>query len=224
MYHRYTDVIIFTDRKDGGKQLVSKLENYKDREGVLVLALPRGGVVIGYEVAYHLNCPLDVIIVRKLGAPENSELAIGAISETGTVILNESVISSYGVQNEYITDEILRQKVIIEKRVNMYRKGKRISDLKRKIIILVDDGAATGATLKVAISTLKTEDIEKLIVAIPVAPPDAVDDLRSMVDELVCLSIPYEFFAVGQYYQNFEQITDNEVVEILEKSRLKIYD
>ena len=215
MYNRYTDGLIFTDRRDGGRQLASKLEIYKDMEGVLVLALPRGGVVIGYEVASYLNCPLDVIIVMKLGLPGRSELAIGAISETGIVVLNKDVISSYGIQNEYIMDEILRQDEIIEKRVNMYRKGERISDLKGKIVILVDDGAATGATMKVAISTLKAEDIKKLIVAIPVAPPDTAEELRPMVDELICLNMPYEFLAVGEYYQNFEQITDKEVVEIL---------
>ena len=119
---------IFKDRRDAGEQLASKLEDYKDREGVLVLALPRGGVVTGYEVASYLNCPLDVIIIRKLGFPGQPELAIGAVSETSTVVLNESIISAYGVSEEYIQEEISRQKAVIGKRVNLYRKGQRIPD------------------------------------------------------------------------------------------------
>ncbi len=212
---------IFKDRKDGGEQLASRLEDYKDREGVLVLALPRGGVVTGYEVASYLNCPLDVIIIRKLGFPGQSELAIGAVSETGAAVLNESIISAYGVSEEYIQEEISRQKAVIEKRVNLYRKGQGIPDLKGKTIILLDDGAATGATMKAAISTLNVEGIEKLIVALPVAPPETAEELRQMADELICLETPAYFMAVGSYYQDFTQVTDEDVVEILERSRSK---
>jgi len=212
-------VMVFNDRKEGGAQLALKLTDYEDREGVLVLALPRGGVVTGYEVSSHLKCPLDVLIIRKLGFPGQPELAIGAVSETGTVVLNEHIISSYGVPEEYIQEEISRQKVVIKRRVDLYRKGQGIPDLKGKIIILLDDGAATGATMKVAISTLKVEGIEKLIVALPVAPPETAEELRQMADELICLETPSDFMAVGAYYQDFTQVTDEDVVKILERSK-----
>ncbi len=210
---------VFRDRKEGGAHLALKLTNYEDREGVLVLALPRGGVVTGYEVSSHLKCPLDVVIIRKLGFPEQPELAVGAVSETGTVVLNESIISTYGVPEEYIQGEISRQKVVIKRRVDLYRKGQGIPDLKGKIIILLDDGAATGATMKAAISTLKVEGVEKLIVALPVAPPETAEELRQMADELICLETPSDFMAVGSYYQDFTQVTDEDVVKILERSK-----
>ena len=217
----YPELRIFKDRRDGGVQLASRLKDYKDREGVLVLALPRGGVVTGYQVASYLNRPLDVIIIRKLGFPGQPELAIGAISEMGTIFLNKSLISAYGVPEEYIEGEISSQKVVIERRVILYRKGQGLPDLKGKIILLVDDGAATGATMKVAISTLKVGGIEKLIVALPVAPPETAEELRRMADELICLETPDDFMAVGSYYQDFAQVTDEDVVEILERLKLK---
>jgi putative phosphoribosyl transferase len=210
---------IFKDRKEAGVQLAHRLKDYKDREGALVLALPRGGVVTGYEVASYLNCPLDVIIIRKLGFPGQPELAIGAVSETGTVVLNESIISACGVPEDYIQKEISKQKAVIERRVNLYRKGQGIPDLKGKIIILVDDGVATGATMKAAISTLKKESIERLIAALPVAPPETAGELRQMADELICLETPDDFTAVGSYYHDFTQVTDEDVVEILERSK-----
>jgi putative phosphoribosyl transferase len=213
------DLGIFKDRRDAGLELASALKDYKGREGVIVLALPRGGVVTGYEVTSYLHCPLDIIIIRKLGFPGQSELAIGAVSETGAVFLNESIISSGGVSEEYISNEISRQQAEIERRVNLYRKGQGIPDLKGKIIILVDDGVATGATMKAAISTLKSEGIEKLIAALPVAPPETAGGLRQMVDEFICLETPYYLMAVGSFYQDFTQVSDAEVVEILEKSR-----
>lgn len=217
---KLSDPRIFKDRKEAGAELALRLKDYKGKENVLVLALPRGGVVTGYEVASYLKCPLDVVIVRKLGFPGQPELAIGAVSETGTVVLNESIISGYGVAEEYIKEEISKQKAVIEKRVKLYRKGKGLPQLKGKLIILVDDGAATGATAKAAVSTLKMEGIKKLIVALPVAPPDTAEELGSMADELICLETPYDFMAVGAFYEEFAQVSDEEVVKILEESRL----
>ena len=176
-------------------------------------------MVTGDEIASYLNCPLDIIIIRKLGFPGQQELAIGAVSETGAVVLNETVISSGGVSGQYINSEITRQKAEIKRRVNLYRKGHGIPELKGKTIILVDDGVATGATMKAAISTLSTEGISKLIVALPVAPPETADELRRMADEFICLETPSYFMAVGAFYQDFTQVTDEEVVKILEKSR-----
>ncbi|MCX9012035.1 MAG: alpha/beta fold hydrolase [Candidatus Methanoperedens sp.] len=214
-------VKIFKDRKEAGAELALRLKDYKDKAGVMVLALPRGGVVTGYEIASYLNSPLDVLIIRKLGFPGQPELAIGAVSETGAVVLNEDIISAYGITQDYIQGEISRQREIIEKRIELYRKGQRLPDLTGKTIILVDDGAATGATAKAAVLTLKAENIGKLIVALPVAPPGTAEELRRMADELICLETPYDFMAVGSYYRDFTQVTDEEVVEILERARAR---
>lgn len=209
--------MIYKDRKDAGIQLASSLTKYKDREDVLVLALPRGGVVIGYEVAKALNCLLDIIIIRKIGFPGQSELAIGAVSETGAVVLNEDIISTYTVSKEYIEEEISRQKKEISRRITLYRGGKGIPLLDGKIIILVDDGVATGATIKAAISTLKKEKIVRLVAALPVSSKDAEEEIKKTVDEWVCPETPVDFAAVGNYYQDFTQVSDEEVVELLKQ-------
>lgn len=209
---------IFRDRQDAGIQLADRLKGYKHSGEAIVLALPRGGVVTGFEIAKVLDLPMDVLIVRKIGFPGQSEFGIGAVSETGTVVLNSAIISSYGVEDEYIQLEIARQKEEVERRLRIYRKGKRILDLEGKKIILVDDGVATGATLKAAISALKKEKIKGLIAAIPVSPPETAEELKGMVDELICLNTPADFMAVGNYYDDFQQVPDETVVEMLEKS------
>ena len=209
---------MFNDRREAGNQLASRLREYKDQLGVLVLALPRGGVATGYEIACSLNVPLDIVIVRKLGFPGEPELGIGAISETGTVVLNESIISTYGVPKDYIDHEISRQKEEITRRVKLYRKGKKLLSLEGKTIILVDDGVATGATIKAAIATLKKEKLKKLVVALPVAPPGVADELKQMVDTFICIETPFDFMAVGAYYRDFAQVSDEEVVDFLECS------
>lgn len=209
------DIIKFKNRNDAGIQLAFKLRNYKDKENVLVLALPRGGVIIGYEIASYLNCPLDVIIVRKLGFPGNQELAIGAISENGKIILDENVISYYGIPEDYVQEEIYRQKTLIERRVNLYRSGNTLTEFNGKIVILVDDGVATGATMKVAISALRDKEIKRLIVAVPIASPETEKELLTLTDELICLQAPYGFESVGSYYQDFAQVSDDDVINIL---------
>ncbi|OHE57697.1 MAG: phosphoribosyltransferase [Thermodesulfovibrio sp. RBG_19FT_COMBO_42_12] len=209
---------MFKDRGDAGVQLVHRLKEYKDRKGVLVLALPRGGVATGYEIAHYLNVPLDIIIVRKIGFPGQPEFGIGAVSETGTVVLNEITISAYGVTKDYIENEISGQKEEISRRVKLYRKGKKLPDLKGKIVILVDDGVATGATMKAAIVTLKEEKLDKLIVALPVGHPDVADEIEQMADEFICIETPLDFMAVGAYYHDFTQVSDAEVIELLQRS------
>lgn len=209
---------MFIDRRDAGSQLAQRLKKYRWQKGVLVLALPRGGVVTGFEIARSLDAPLDVLIVRKIGFPGQPELAIGAVSETGAVVLNESIISSYGVSEDYVKKEISRQEEEISRRVKLYRKGRSISELEGKTVILVDDGVATGATVKAAIATLKKEKITKLVLALPVGPPEAAAELKEMVDDFICLEVPAYFGAVGAFYEDFTQVSDDEVVEMLERS------
>ena len=210
---------MFTDRRDAGLQLAEKLKHYRNYEGVLVLALPRGGAVTGLEIARAIDATLDVLIVRKIGFPGQSELAIGAVSETGAVVLNQRIISDGGVSKKYIEDEISAQKKEIDRRIKLYREGRRLEfeKVEGKKIILVDDGIATGATIKAAIATLKEENIERLIVAVPVSPLETADEIRAMTDEFICLYTPSYFMAVGNYYQNFNQVTDEEVAEILKE-------
>lgn len=209
---------MFADRRDAGIQLAARLKKYKGRKDLLVLALPRGGAVTGFEIAKNLGAPMDVLIVRKIGFPGQPELAVGAVSETGTVALNEAIISMYGVSEDYLRKETSRQKEEISRRVKLYRKGKTVSGLEGKTIILVDDGVATGATVKAAIMTLRKERISRLVLALPVGPTDTVNELKGMVDELICIEIPEAFYAVGAHYSDFTQVEDEEVVEMLERS------
>ncbi|HWR57924.1 MAG TPA: phosphoribosyltransferase [Thermodesulfovibrionales bacterium] len=207
--------MLYRDRRDAGERLAARLTGYKDRADVLVLALPRGGVVTGHEVAHALNCPLDVLIVRKIGFPGQPELAIGALSETGAVSLNKRIIESYGIDEEYIRSEISRERKEVERRAALYRGDRGIPLLSGKVIILVDDGVATGATIKAAISTLKEENLSRLVAALPVASRKAEREIGQMVDEMVCLSAPDDFMAVGNYYRDFRQVSDDEVIDIL---------
>ena len=213
---------MFRDRRDAGIQLSLRLKKYKDKRDILVLALPRGGVVTGYEIARYLKAPLDVIIVRKIGFPGQPELGIGAVSETGAIALNEYLISTYSIRMDYIEREISRQKEEITRRVNLYRQGKRLHGLEGKTIILVDDGVATGGTIRAAISTLKEEKLNKLVIALPVAPPEVADKLKEMGDEFICIEIPEDFVAVGAHYHDFSQVSDEEVVEILQQSKVEL--
>lgn len=207
--------MLYKDRRDAGKKLASLLMHYKDREDTLVLALPRGGVVVGHEVAKELHCPLDIIIIRKIGAPMQPELAIGAISETRAVVLNQDIISVYGISERYIKKEISKQREEISRRISLYRGGKGITSVNGKIIILVDDGVATGATIKAAIETLKEGNISRLVAALPVSSVGAEKEIKNMVDEWVCLETPWDFMAVGGYYEDFTQVTDEEVARLL---------
>ncbi len=208
---------MFRDRKDAGIQLARRLLYYQERKDVLVLALPRGGVVTGSEIASSLNLPLDVLIVRKIGVPFQPELAAGALSETGTVVFNKDVLSSYDILPSYLDGEILKQKGEISRRIMLYRKGKGMQDLEGKTIILTDDGVATGATMKAAIETLKKERLKKLVVALPVAPPEVAHEIKGMVDEFLCIETPSYFMAVGNHYIDFTQVSDADVVKILQE-------
>jgi putative phosphoribosyl transferase len=207
--------MVFKDRKDAGKQLAGKLTHYRDKENVIVLGLPRGGVTVAYEIARALSCPLDILIVRKIGFPGDPELAVGAVSETGCVVFNEDIVSRYRVSREYLEQETTRQKGEIARRIALYRRGRGVPSLAGKTVILVDDGVATGATAKAAISTLKQEKIAKLVFALPVASQEAERNIAPLVDEWVCLEAPSGFRAVGQFYSDFTQVEDQDVVAML---------
>lgn len=208
----------FADRRDAGARLAARLVgDYKGRRDVVVLALPRGGVVTGREIAAVLGRPLEVLIVRKLCFPGEPEVAIGAVSETGAVFLDERVVSSYRIPKEYIDGEISGQKETIRRRVSLYRKGHGLSDLKGKTAILADDGAATGATMKAAISSARAAGAKMVVVAVPVAAPAVAEELRKMADEFVCLETPPGFMAVGEYYGDFSEVTDDDVVRLLKE-------
>ncbi len=211
---------MYKDRREAGTRLAAALSHYKGRKDLIVLGLPRGGVVVGYEIAQRLECPLDVLIIRKLGFPGQPELAIGAISETGTIVLNEEIIATYDVSEEYIKDEISRQTEEIARRKSLYRGGKALRPLNEKVVLLVDDGVATGATMKAAVSTLKGDATARLIVALPVASRPAEEEIKKMVNEWICLEVPEYFVAVGSFYQNFTQVPDEEVIELLKSGSL----
>ena len=205
----------FRDRRDAARRLAEHLEVYRNRDDVLILALPRGGVVIGWELAVALNCPLDLLLVRKIGAPGNPELAVAAISETEARVVNQEVFAGLGLTDHYLQQEMQRQLLEIERRRALYRGGRSIRDPAGKTILLVDDGVATGATLQAAIATLRRQVLERLVVAVPVAPLVTARRIEAQVDEWICLRTPEDFSAVGNYYEEFDQVTDAEVIEML---------
>jgi predicted phosphoribosyltransferase len=217
----FFDVIrtaLFRDRKEAGKRLAAELKRFSEKK-IMVLAIPRGGVVVGYEIAKVLNAPLDIVVPRKLRAPNQPELAIGAITEDGTVILEKQIVNSLNVSNDYIRMESQRQKSEIERRLRAYKGEEEIADLTGYHIILVDDGIATGSTMKAAVASVRKRGAKSIILSIPVASSRALNILEREVDEIVCLYTPQIFFAIGQFYQEFEQTSDEEVKELLEKNR-----
>lgn len=208
--------MLFQNRADAGLKLAEKLEKYKNAPDTVILALPRGGVVVGYEVTKELNLPLDIIVPRKIGAPGNPEFAIGAITETGEMILNEEV---FGISDEYLKNEAEKEKLEAERRLKLYRGSRPPLNLKNKTIIIVDDGLATGLTMRAAIVSVKKLGAQRIIVAIPVAPPDSVEFIKKEVDEIFYLDAPALFGAVGAFYKEFGQTTDEEVIDLLKKSK-----
>lgn len=208
---------MFRDRVDAGRQLARRLEKFKNSDAV-VLAIPRGGVVVGDEVAKILNLQLDIIIPRKIGAPGNPELAIGAVA-ANKAIMNESLVRELRVPDSYIEEEIRRQQGEIDRRRKLYLGDKAPEKLTDRTAIIVDDGLATGYTALAAINAVKQQQPGKIILAVPVAPVDTCERLKREVDEIICIETHELFFAVGQFYESFEQTSDSEVIEILSRWR-----
>ncbi len=208
----------FTNRVDAGKRLASSLKDFSGKKGI-VLAIPRGGVVVGYEIAKVLNLPLDVIIPRKIGAPDNPELAIGAVAEDGTAILDNRLIAYLGVGKEYIKEETARQIKEIERRLKLYRHDTSYPNLKGLDVIVVDDGIATGSTMKAALASVKNRGAVSVTVAVPVGPPSTIEELNEIADRVVCLYEPEYFQAIGEFYSNFSQTEDEEVIKLLRESK-----
>jgi len=206
--------VFFENRKDAGEKLSRVLQKYKN-EDTVILGIPRGGVVLAAEVAKNLGTPFDVIIPRKIGAPHNPEVAIGAVTQDGTVIKDEAMVQLLGISDNQI--EILANKVAgeISRRVNAYRGGRPGLELAGKTVIVVDDGIATGFTVQAALKSVRNMDPRRLVLAVPVMPADTVRLLRDKVDELVYLHAPELFYAVGQFYMEFDQVSDQEVIELL---------
>lgn len=210
---------LFKDRQEAGQKLAKILEDFstkgltKDDLSVIVLTLPRGGVVVGAEVAKVLHLPLDIVVTRKIGAPGNEEYAIGAIDVEGNGIWNESEIEN--IDKEWLNVQIAKEKKEAERRLALYREKRGALMLKDKTVILVDDGIATGLTMKVAIGYIKKLGAQKIMVASPVAAKEAIDDIKKEVDDVRVLKIPPLFFAIGQFYENFPQVEDEEVIGIM---------
>lgn len=208
----------FRDREEAGRLLAAELAEYAGRGDVLVLALPRGGVPVGYEVARGLGAPLDVFMVRKLGVPGHEELAMGALASGGVRVLNDSVVQQLRIPEATIDEAARREQAELERRERTYREGRPAPEARGKTVILVDDGLATGATMRAAARALRQMDPARLVVAVPVAAGETCDDLRREVDEVVCAYTPEPFFGVGMWYEDFRQTTDDEVRDLLARS------
>lgn len=214
--------MIFDNRVDAGRRLAGRLREYDARESV-VLAIPRGGVVVGYEVAAALGAPLDVIIPRKIGAPGQPELAIGAVAGESITVLDEQAVCHLGVSESYINEEAARQRKEIARRRDVYRLGRPFPSLRDKSVLLVDDGIATGATITAAAREARSQGPSTVAIAVPVAPPDAVLRLRDEVDDMIVIETPEPFYAVGSWYYHFEQTTDEEVIGLLRAAESWLY-
>jgi putative phosphoribosyl transferase len=218
--HRFTgdyfQMKLLKNRTEAGKKLAIALKGTNKK--AVILAVPRGGVVVGYEVAKELGVPLDIFITKKIGAPNNPELAIGAVAEDGTLLLDESLVELLGVSQSYIEEEVERQKIEIKRRLKSYRGNVSNPVVVGREVVLVDDGVATGSTLKAALRSLRKQGAKPLVVAVPVGPLDTVNALKQDADRVVCLFTPEPFYAIGEFYEDFDQTSDEEVTELLSRA------
>jgi putative phosphoribosyl transferase len=209
---------VFRDRREAGRLLVPLLRSYAGRRDVIVLALPRGGVPVAYEVATALGVPLDVFTVRKLGVPGHEELAMGAIGSGGAFVLNREVIAGLNISQDEVVRVAERERRELERREHLYRDDLPYPQLEGKTVVLIDDGLATGASMLVAVNALRQQRAAKIVVAIPVAPPDTCALLREYADEAICYETPEPFGGVGAWYEDFSQVTDDEVRTLLHQA------
>jgi putative phosphoribosyl transferase len=207
--HRYPD------RRQAGVELAARLSHYRDRSDVIVLGLPRGGVPVAYEIARALRAPLDVWVVRKLGVPGHEELAMGAIATGGVTVLNRAVVDELQIPREWVAAVAAREQIELERRERVYRGDRLPPVVHGRTAILVDDGLATGSTMRAAARALRTLRPDRIVIAVPVAAASTCEDLAREVDELVCARTPEPFYAVGMWYERFDQTTDEEVRELL---------
>jgi predicted phosphoribosyltransferase len=212
--------MIFRDRDDAGQQLAQRLTRYADDPNVVALALPRGGVPVAYEVARRLRAPLDVWLVRKVGVPGHEELAMGAIASGGVRVLQADVAQAAGVSEEQLQRVTERERAELARREEAYRDGKPPLDLHGRTAILIDDGLATGATMRAAILALRQHEPARIVVAVPTASPDVCAEFQRLVDEMVCAATPQPFYAVGAWYDDFSQTTDDEVRDLLRQAEV----
>ncbi len=208
----------FRDRTEAGQLLGEKLAAYADRPDVLVLALPRGGVPVGFEVAKTLNVPLDIFLVRKLGVPGQEELAMGAIASGGVRVINDDVVRYLRIPDEIIDAVAEKEQQELERRERAYRGDRPAPEIRGRTIILVDDGLATGSTMRAAAAALRKQQPSQIVVAVPIAAPKTCDEFRDEVDEIVCAVTPEPFYAVGVWYEDFSQTSDEEVRDLLEQA------
>jgi putative phosphoribosyl transferase len=215
--HRLGGVFIFQNRRDAGRQLAQRFDRFAGREDVIVLALPRGGVPVGYEVARRIEAPLDVLVVRKLGVPGHEELAMGAIASGGIRVIDHRTVQLIGLTPEELDHVVDAEEAELMRRERLYR-ARSADSVTGKVTILVDDGLATGSTMMAAIDAVKTRDPARLIVGVPVAPPETCKTLSQQADALVCLATPDPMYAVGVWYEDFTQTSDEEVRELLDRA------
>jgi len=209
----------FHDRIDAGRQLAAALTEYEGRPDVVVLGLPRGGVPVAHEVARQLHVALDVCLVRKLGVPGHVELAMGAIADGGVEVLSLDLIRDLGIPRQTVEQIAVRERLELERRDRVYRAGRPPASVNARIVLLVDDGLATGSTMEAAIRVLRTQAPAKVVVAVPVGPRETCERLRTIADQVVCLSMPEPFEAVGAWYEAFPQTTDEEIMRLLGPTR-----
>jgi len=210
--------VVFENRADAGRRVAAKLAGYAGRADVLVLGIPRGGVPVAFEVALALDAPLDVFLSRKLGVPGQEELAFGAVAGGNVRVLDEELIRELNISGVQIEEITLRVRAELERRERLYRDGRPAPDVAGKTVVLVDDGIATGSSMLAAIKTLRHMGPARLVLAVPVAPASTCRRLREQVDELVCVHMPELFYAIGQFYGDFSQVADEEVVELLRRA------
>jgi putative phosphoribosyl transferase len=216
--------MIFDDRVDAGRRLAERLSSYAKRSDVVVLGIPRGGVPVAFEVAAALGAPLDVFVSRKLGVPGQEELAFGAVATGGVRVLDRDLIESLGISKQEIEEITDRVRAEVERRERVYRGSRPPLQLKGKIAILIDDGIATGSSMQAAIKALRHLKPARIVVAVPVAPLSTCHRLRTEVDELVCVHMPEEFYAIGNFYIDFSQVADEEVTELLHRISPRVAD